>query len=466
MLQIIFILLGFLVISPGPVYAHAFGQQYNLPVPFWLYAYGAAFAVIISFAIIGFFINDTKKNISYPKIDISNWKVVFLLKNHLFQNLVKIVSLFLFIITILSGLFGTADSVSNFSTTFFWIIFLLGLTYCCAIIGNVYSFLNPWKTISEFLGKEEGIMQYPKRFGYYPGLIIYFFLIWIELIGRFNPLQLSTVIVLYSTLTFLGIYIFGSNIWFEYFDFFSIFFRIISKISIVEKKEKRFFLRPPFVGLLLEKIQSFSLLFFIVFMLSSTAFDGFRETTSWWNIYFAVLSPAPNFLGDFAHQILNTIGLILSLVLFMSIYFILIFLMKMITRSHQSFKQLCFSFAFSLVPIALVYNVAHYYTLLVIQGQSIIHLISDPLGLGWDLFGTSNTPINIGIISTNTIWHSQVAFILIGHIAAVYLAHIIALGIFPTYKKAIVSQLPMLVLMVSYTVIGLWILSQPLTSGL
>src|SRR5581483_362095 len=139
--------------------------------------------------------------------------------------------------------------------------------------------------------------------------------------------------------------------------------------------------------------------------------------------------------------------------------------MKVIVGIKTSFKDLVFSFAFLLIPIALVYNIAYYYTLLAIQGQAIISLISDPLGIGWNLFHTKDFLPNIGLISVNSIWHSQVLFILVGHIAAVYLAHIVAIETFPTHRKAILSQFPMLALMVAYTVAGLWILSQPLTSG-
>lgn len=118
-----------------------------------------------------------------------------------------------------------------------------------------------------------------------------------------------------------------------------------------------------------------------------------------------------------------------------------------------------------MLPIALVYNIAHYYTLFLIQGQSLIPRLSDPFNFGWNLIGTVNYTPNVGIIGASFIWNSQVSFIILGHIAAVYLAHVIALKIFSHQKRAVISQIPMLILMVAYTVTGLWILSQPLTIG-
>jgi len=458
------LILSLFFLIPTPAYAHAFGQQYVLPVPFWLYAYGAASAVIISFVIVGFFVKETKKKSGYPTKDITG--ILNFAQNRAFLNIVKAISVLLLIITILSGLFGIQDPTANFNMTFFWIIFYLGIAYISALFGDIYATLNPWKIISEkFFSNEEKIFQYPKKLGYCPALLFYFLFVWIELVGRVGPYGLSLALVIYSVISFLGAYSFGYETWFRYGDFFSVFYRLLGNLSIVEKKGNKFYLRPPFVGVLNKKVEHFSIVLFVLFMLSSTAFDGFRETQSWWDLYFNALAPVQNLLGDNAPAILSTLGLIAAPLVFLSLYLLLIWLMKVIVGIKTSFKDLVFSFAFSLIPIALVYNIAHYYTLLAIQGQAIISLISDPLGIGWNLFHTKDFLPNIGLISVNSIWHSQVLFILVGHIAAVYLAHIVAIETFPTHRKAILSQFPMLALMVAYTVAGLWILSQPLTSG-
>jgi hypothetical protein len=138
--------------------------------------------------------------------------------------------------------------------------------------------------------------------------------------------------------------------------------------------------------------------------------------------------------------------------------------MKLLTQAQSPTLVLAQKFAFSIVPIAVVYNTAHYYTLLLTQGQAVVTLASDPFGLGWNIFGTAGFVPNVSIIRADLIWYSQVFLIVLGHVAAVYLAHSTALKIFKKPRLAIISQLPMLVLMVSYTLIGLWILSQPYNS--
>lgn len=472
MRKVLLFLLGiFLLATPQPAYAHAFGKLYNLPVPFWMYLYGGAAAIIVSFLIIGYFINQRSKNISYPTLNLSNQALLSFLKKEWFANFLKTASVFLFLLTILTGLFGEDSSYSNFNMTFFWIIFALGLTYLTALIGNIYSALNPWKVLVGWYeklsgGMVKGYMEYPKKLSYYPALFFYFLFIWFELVGQTTPSRLSIILIQYSIINLLGVSLFGKNSWFRYGEFFSVFFRLISKMAPIEYKQGKFYLRPPFVGLLKEKAEHFSLLLFILFMLSSTAFDGFRETTPWFGLYWRYLDDIIRpILGESSYSIFQTVGLLLSPLVFLIIYLVLMALAKVVAKSKLPFSEHVLQFAFSLVPIAFVYSAAHYYTLILTEGPNIIRLISDPFGFGWNLFGTSDSSIFL-IPDANFVWHSQVAFILLGHIVGVYLAHVIALNIFPSHKKALISQFPMLVLMVSYTMIGLWILSQPITSGL
>jgi hypothetical protein len=450
---------------PTTAEAHAFGKLYNLPVPFWMYLYAAASAMLISFLVIGYFLN-TRKSFTYPALTIG--KVSFS------SNLVKvfqIISVILFLLTITSGLIGENSSYTNFNMTFFWIYFVLGLTYLIALTGNIYSVLNPWKILVEWFEKFTNITLkertgYPKSLGYYPALLFYFLFIFTELFIRPGPYSLSLILIQYTVLNFIGVILIGKEKWFKYCEFFSIFFNLIGKISPFEKSGGKLKIRPPFVGLLKEKADHFSLLLFILFMLSSTAFDGFKITIVWYANYWAKLAGTLNsILGTGAYDTFQKVNLFISPFVFLLIYFVLIYFAKIITRSKLSVNNLMLSFALSLLPIAFVYHAAHYYNLILSSGQDMIRIISDPFGFGWNLFGTASYVTDLSIIDAGVTWHVQVALILTGHIAAVFLAHIKALEIFPTHKKALLSQLPMLILMVAFTAIGLWILAQPITGG-
>jgi hypothetical protein len=120
------------------------------------------------------------------------------------------------------------------------------------------------------------------------------------------------------------------------------------------------------------------------------------------------------------------------------------------------------SFAHTLAPIAAGYLVAHYFSLLAYNGQDLWRLASDPLGNGSDLFGGADRSIDYGVISATGIWYVQVAALVVGHVAALVLAHDRALEAYGSPRAATRSQIVMLVLMVAFTCLGLWLLSAAL----
>lgn len=426
---------------PQPVSAHAFGALYTLPLPFWLYSYGAAVALIISFLLIGAFAREGKE-FNYPRISLS--------LNHWIVFLFQILVLAFFVVSILAGFLGIQSPVQNFAPNFFWIIFLLGFTYLSGIFGNFWERLNPWKLIlSPFNLKPT--LKYPQILGYTPALVFYFILIWLEILSEglgARPQFLSILLLTYSFINILGSILFGKDVWFKYGEFFSVFFGIISKLSPLRLRSGSTTFSKEDV--LNTKADHPTLLLFILFALSSTAFDGFRSTTPFFRYFFLFN---------------QTLLLSLAPILFLILYSLAILLMKLIVKTYFSFKSLSLHFAFSLIPIALAYNIAHYFPLLLIQGQAIITLISDPLSQGWNLLGTSDYQINVGLIGANFVWNFQVLSIIGGHILAVFIAHLLALKLFPNRKQALLSQIPMLLLMIFYTIAGLWILSQPIMAG-
>jgi hypothetical protein len=129
-----------------------------------------------------------------------------------------------------------------------------------------------------------------------------------------------------------------------------------------------------------------------------------------------------------------------------------------------SIGRIATAFAHTLIPIALAYFVAHYFTLFVFQAQDLIRLVSDPFGRGWDLFGTADHKIDFQLVSANVIWAVQVTAIVVGHVVALALAHDRALQLARNHRDAVRSQWPMLILMVLLTVAGLWSLSEGMAS--
>lgn len=481
-----FLALAPLLLLSSPVFAHSFGKIYNLPVPIWMYLYGAAAALLVSFLIVGFFVNVKTVAANYRTVALDRFEFFRSVDSASVLATLRVISVAGLLLTIATGLFGKNNAYQNFNMTFFWIIFVLGFTYLTALIGNVYGTINPWLAIIGWIerwrpGAFRGRRSYPEKWAYYPALILYMAFIWIELFGRTKPLSLSLILLSYTLLTLAAAWWWGRDAWFRYGEFFAVFFRMIAKMAPFEyvvdgAGSRRLRLRQPFVGLLQERAEHMSLLLFVLFMLSSTAFDGIKDTVFWvkifWKHIYQVLAPLaggtmvetyPMFQK--LYVVFQTLAVVLSAYFYLGIYLTFIWLCKVATRVRTPVHELALQFAFSLIPIAFVYNITHYYTLIATQGTQIVRLVSDPFGYGWDIFAVKKWLLAPITLDAGVVWHTQVWLILAGHIVSVYLAHVEALKVFPTHRQATLSQLPMLFLMVAFTTIGLWILSQPISSG-
>ena len=474
------------LLLPAAASAHSFGKLYNLPLPVWMYLYGAAAALTVSFLLVAYFVTERTAVQSQRTREIGDAIWVRGLRRLGLLSTLKLISVCGLLLCMATGFFGTKNSYANFNMTFFWVVFVLGFAYLTALVGDLYAVINPWRVVVEGLERFaangcQGRFEYPRRLGYYPALLFYMVFIWIELFARTQPFSLAAMLLGYSATNLLGIWLVGKIAWFQYCEFLSVLFRLIAKGAPLEytpdaaSQRGRMRLRAPFIGLLQERAEGFSLLLFVLFMLSSTAFDGLRETVPWINLFWMHLfqqlrpyvganisqsypTPWTIYLGY------QTLALVLSPFLYLVMYLACIGLAKAVTRSTIAMRELALRFALTLLPIALVYNITHYYTLVITQGTQIVRLVSDPFGFGWNLFGTAGWLAVPIIPDAGVVWHTQVWLILFGHIVSVYLAHLEALRVFPTRRQATLSQLPMLLLMVGFTTIGLWILSQPLGS--
>jgi hypothetical protein len=465
-----------LIAGCGGAEAHSFGVIYNLPIPLWMYAFAASATLVLSFVMIGFFVTGQHPERASPAVEI---KVAV---PRIWWTIFRCLSVFLLVLTILTGLFGTERPLNNFSLTFFWIGFVLGFAYLSALIGDIYEFVNPWRVMCDVIERYrpmafKGRARYPAWLAYYPALVLYMGFIWLELFGHTTPRSVGLTLLGYTMLNLAAAAFFGAKVWFHYGEFFAVFFRLLGKISPIayekgpEPGSKIMVrLRRPFAGLIEETADHPSILLFVLFMLSSTAFDGVHETLPWvqvfWKYFYPVLAWA--FSQPYSFFVTLYYGwqwimLWLSPFVYLAIYLTFI---SMMAGSGRSLWERALIFCYSLIPIAFVYNVSHYFTLLFTDLPRLLALISDPFGFGGDVFGTAHLMQQTIIPPANLVWHTQVGLILLGHLVSVYLAHAQALRTFPEGHKAVWSQVPMLILMIAFTTAGLWILSLPIGAGL
>jgi hypothetical protein len=466
-----------LLAAPAPASAHFFVQSYSLPIPFWMYAWGAAGALLLSFIAVGVFAS--VPSLGLTRGQTSSTKIQARVPDA--GSAGSYVALGLLVLCILSGLAGPPSSIDNFNMTFFWIIFVLGVPYLTALIGDFYARVNPWEALVILLERLAGHpftgrMKDPARWGHWPAVILYAAFINLELFGHLLARGVSASLLAYSILNVAGAWLFGRQAWFQQGEFFGVMLRLIGKMAPLKRSPDGVRFRMPFSGLLETAPKDLGLVVFVLFMLSSTAFDGLHSTQPWVNFYWSGVNPHLTGVWGFSPREQNTVSVVLyqiwqrlalaaSPFIYLGLFAAILVAMDAIVRSGLTVRELLCKFALCLVPIAFVYHVTHYFTLLFAQGGQIIRLVSDPLGVGWNLFGTGKWTIAPVMIDMGPLWHIQVGLILAGHVASVWVAHVMALTLFKTPRRAALSQLPMLALMMAFTAFGLWILSLPLQSG-
>jgi hypothetical protein len=462
-------------VVPETALAHAFGQRYDLPLPLSLFIFGGATAVALSFVVIGVFLRHAPVPDTYPRYNLLRLRPVRALVHPVTLNVIRAASAAFFVIVVVSGLFGAQNPRTNLAVVAVWVIAWVGLAYVSALLGNLWSLINPWNTLflfAEWIAAKVrpaahlslGV-SYPAGLGEWPAVVIFFIFAWMEIVweGASTPFDLAVALIVYSLITWAGMTVFGRRRWLEYGEAFTVVFGLFARFAITEVRADRneWNLRPPGVGLYVGDGPGWPLLVFVLLTLSTVSFDGFVETQAWQDIGYWLFNHLRG-TGPFAIPIIGVVGLLSAPVLFVAVFLTVVAVIALVTRSTGSFPRLAPLFVLSIVPIAIAYHLSHYLSLLMIEGQLIIPQLSDPLGYDWNLFGTRDYVVNIAAIGAREIWFLSVFAIVIGHIVAVYLAHAEAIHFYGDHRRALVSQIPMLALMVGYTMISLWIIAQPI----
>jgi hypothetical protein len=463
--------------------AHSFEVPYVLPIPLWIYMYACMAMLVVSFAAIGYsFATPVAASVPAPRSVGTGAKGFSGAVGRSAILVLRSGAIGLLFLSIVSGLIGVKDPMANINMTLFWVVFLLVFAYLTAIVGDVFAIISPWETILVIFEKcgldlSNARLNYPRPLGYFPALFCYVALIWIELFTEQSPFVLSIALLVYSVIVFIGAWLFGRATWLRYGDVFGLFFKLIGSMAPVAyfrtlgQSEWQWRLRPPFSGIVDQHKEHGSLVLFVLFMLSSTIFDGLHDTQVWLDIYWKHLLQLIEPLWGAVdlkerstliinwHTVYQRSGLIFLLALYAGIYLSVIAAVKKIAKTELSVGTLAVRFAYSLIPIAFVYNVTHYLTFIVTQTEALPWLVTDPFGFGWNLLHLRRAPDQLALLDMGLIWHMQVALILIGHLVSICVAHMISLRVFHTRRQSLLAQVPMLLLMMIYTSVGLWILS-------
>lgn len=435
-------------------FAHAFGQDYSLPIPMWLFVFGGTAAVLLSF-VVTLFAQVTRKSSQVPLLSIDGWWLRPL------AFIIRMLLLIILLIMVVGGFLEGQSSSDSTAIVLFWVMFFIGFTYVSALFGNVWRYLNPVLSIVRFAELLSGFdfnnrRTYPQSVGLYPPLVVFVGIISLEVVFRSiatSPTMLSSLLLYYIAVTLCGCWLYGKDAWFRYADVFSVYFGIIAKLSSIEYRKNSIVFNLPFSGLFTTTKLANGLVPFVVFMLAATSFDGLSESELYarGNEYFS-------FLPTQAYALMILAVLWVGLYMLYHIAIIAGLAAKEQSQSTTVLKQ---RFILSLLPIVLGYHIAHYFTYFISTLQQLVAAADNSSDLLWSLFDLSGNTTNSLGLSQHAIWYVQISAIIIGHIVSIFVAHKIASNMFTRQRDIVISQLPIVIIMLIYTTLSLLIIASP-----
>ncbi len=470
-------------IVPTGAAAHGLGGAAGLPIPTWLFAWGASIALVASFVGLATL---------WPESRLARRREHIVARvPALLDPLCGAVGVALFALVVYAGFAGEqTEPTQNLAPAVIYVFFWVGLVVASFLFGDIFRAFNPWRATARagsWLAQRLGLhhsapLRYPRWLGHWPAAAGLLAFAWVELIyvGRDDPSILSLLALACAGAQLAGMSAFGIEDWESRGDPFSVYFGLFAKLSPLHWGDGNVAIRRPLEGVVSMEVLPGTVVLLAV-MIGSTAFDGLSQGGAWTEVL-ASLQTDLGGLGlgaETALEFIDRLGLLAVIGLVVGIYGLGIRGMTSLGQRVPT-RELSRAFLHTLVPIALGYVVAHYFTFLVEQGQSVAYLISDPLGNGANLFGTAHATINYSMVSASRAWYVEVAVLLAGHLGGLVLAHDRAVGLYrrawdPAAARvtpdgafvlegrasdATRSQYWMLAVMIAFTCLGLWLMSE------
>ena len=416
--------------------AHGVGTRSDLPLPVSLAAIGAGMALMISFVVLAVLWRGPRLNrdagIPLPRA------LTRMADAGATRILLAGAALAAVMLVCTVGFLGPADTARNLAPWALFVTFWVGLVPASLLLGPVWRVLNPLRLVHAGLTAVLrvdpgcGALRLPDRVGYWPAAVSLAGFGWFELVypDRAAPVATASFIALYAVVHTTAAVVFGRR-WFERGDGFEVYSTLLGSLAPLGRRctDRALVLRNPLHGM--EAIPGGpGLISVVVALVGTTAYDGLSRT-SWWQ------RTVPTGI------LTATLGWVCSMLLIG-----LVFLLG--TLSLAGVGPRPGAFAHTLVPITAGYAIAHYFSLLVFDGQQTLILASDPFATGADLLGTAGRTIDYTVLSTSAIATVQATAIVFGHLVAAVGAHDRAVRLVPS-EAAVRTQYPLLAAMVALT---------------
>ena len=442
---------------PAPASAHGIVGRADLPIPAELFAAAASAVLVVSFIALA-------AGWQEPRLQEVRERPLFPLPR-VVDVVLGVVGIATFALTVYAGLAGTSSQLDNLAPTMVYVVFWVGVPFASLFLGDIWRLLSPWRALGRGVGwlgaraMPGGLpepLEYPERAGYWPAVagVLAFGICELCWATAREPLALAILMLVYFAVQLVGMSLYGDEAWTSRADAFGVYFGLFARLAAFVRRDGMLCARPPVAGATgLPMIPGVVAL--VVTAIGITAFDGAKEGPLF-NDAVPTFQDALTGLGVDTGTALEfgfLVGLLITIGVIAGIYWLAVEGMPL------SRRRVGMLFAHTLIPIAAAYVVAHYFSLLVYQGQDVLRLLSDPLGTGADLLKTAERSVDYTVVSATTIWYVQVLALVTGHVAALVLGHDRALALYGDHRAAARSQVVMLLLMVCFTCLGLYLLS-------
>ena len=437
--------------AAGGVLAHGVGGRQNLPLPFELLLQGAVLALLVSFLGLGLLWRTPRLRAGAAGGALP-LPVQRLVDGAALRWVLRVLGLTVAGFVIVAAVLGP-DDARNPTPYLVYVLFWVGLVPLSLLFGPVWRLLNPLRTIHGLLAAviripaDRGLRPLPRRLGYWPAALSLLGFVWLELAapGSSSPTVLLGFFTAYAVVHLGAALVFGRG-WFSTGDGFEVYSTMVGTLSPLGRRDDgRLVLRNPLDG-----AATFGpapgIVALIAVLLGSTFFDSVSGAPAWTRLVQGL---------DVPEVLTSTLGLLVVIAAVAASFVLATLLAGQIgQQGRQSVPGLL---AHSVIPIIVGYVVAHYFSLLLFEGQRAVILLSDPLGTGANLLGAAGAAVDYGLVTVTTIALVQVVAVVAGHVLAVVSAHDRAVALFPL-AQAVVGQLPLMALMALYTIGGLTLL--------
>lgn len=446
--------LGIALALPGVAAAHAAERALIMLLPTGYYLAGGAAAVAVSFAVLA----------AAPARSLAGFRRRLCIPLSLppLASAVRWVAFAAFAGLLAIGFFGPRDPLGNLLVLTLWTLWWVGFTLLTAVIGDLWPLLNPWSApvalARRLLGPPP--LRPPHRPGngpsYWPALIGLFAFVWFEIVdvAPADPERLARAAGVYWLAQFAAMLLFGERRWRARGETFSVLFRLVGRVAPLRWHARGVTLGWPGARLTRGPALPISGWLFVTSVIASVSFDGLSATFVWLS---AIGVNPLEFPGRSAVIGQNTLGLLAVWAALAAVYAAAVATGRRLAGGRAGLAETLGRIGLSLVPIALAYHFAHYLTALLVNAQYALATLAEPLG-GHAHVSTSFLN-DLGAVET--IWRVQTAAIVAGHVLAVIVAHAVALRLEGDRRRAALGQLPLAVLMVVLTLLGLWLLATP-----